>query len=121
MFFSLPQDVLAHIYSYDNTFRDELKYIHLHITNLNNKTNYVQNTFIQKLSEISQDFLLVSDSELTAYPFQKKFPQLYYADPKILSDNAVIFVESPTIFYHLLRSNILREYNLDGWQINVIS
>ena len=121
MLYSLPQDILSHIYSYDNTFRNEMKYVHIHIKNLSNKYNYVQNTFIHKLSLISKDFLLVSDSNLTAYSFEKKFPELYHNDPKVLSDNAFIYVESTQKIYDILRSNLLREYQLDGWQINIHS
>lgn len=128
MIYSLPNEILKCIYEYDDTYKEEMKYVFLHISNLNRKEHFLDGEFLMKIIDFSNDPILSTNglhrsnttifNNLTMKSHSPNYlSPLYEKDPKVLTDEAIIILDDYDGMLKLLRSNLLRDYKLDGWQL----
>tara|TARA_B100000424_G_C22931804_1_gene495673 strand:- start:1012 stop:1479 length:468 start_codon:yes stop_codon:yes gene_type:complete len=129
----IPNDVLGYIYSFDSTYSDKLKLVLSHLHKLKRRENYIKSEHFVHIIDYSHDAMIVSDSPIISSPtplipdlnsyFYKSTNSLISRkqEPVILNDNAYIVLENMQAYHRLLRSNLLREYDLDGWGLDIYS
>ena len=127
----IPNDVLGYIYSFDSTYFDKMKSIVSDLHKLKRRENFINADHFVNIIDYSHDTILEWQSAFedsvacdaitcSPVPFPPK-KSLVSREPAILNDNAYIVLENIDAFHKLLRSNLLRKYNLDGWGIDVYS
>ena len=123
MFQTLPIEIRRLIYQFDSTYSDEMRYVHMHIKKLPTKENYIDGHLLMNILDLSSDAMIVSDSAIVSTVVKKKNSSidspLYSNEMNRLNDGANIILDSYSAMVKLLRSNLLREYDLDGWGIEI--
>ncbi len=121
MVYNFPLEIQRLIYSYDSTYKERMKEIFIIIKNLPISENYMNIPLLLNIQEISDDAMIVSNgSFINVDDNDYTNESIYYEEIekknlKRLNDGASIVLDDENSIRKLLRSNLLREYGLDGW------
>ena len=124
MFHNLPVDVQRLVYEFDSTYHQYMRKVHANISCLSCRDpNF--NRFDNAIFEFGYDTMLVSDSLITTrkvnYLHELAHSATHTDIPQRLNDGYVVLLDSPEAVQMLLRSNLLREYEMDGWRTSWIA
>ena len=121
MVYNFPLEIQRLIYSYDSTYKERMKESFIIIKNLPISENYMNIPLLLNIQEISDDAMIVSNgSFINVDDYDYNNESIYYEEIeeknlKRLNDGASIVLDDENSIKKLLRSNLLREYGLDGW------
>ena len=123
MVYNFPLEIQRLIYSYDSTYKERMKEIFIIIKNLPISENYMNIPLLLNIQEISDDAMIVSngsfinvdDDNDDYYNESIDYGEIEKKKLKRLNDGASIVLDDENSIKKLLRSNLLREYGLDGW------
>ena len=117
MLYNFPLEIQRLIYSYDSTYNEIMKEIFIIIKNLPISENYMNIPLLLNIQEMSNDAMIVSNGSFIYIDDDD-----YYNNEEIdrkklkrLNDGATIVLDDENFIKKILRSNLLREYGLDGW------
>mgnify|MGYP001159747713 CR=1 FL=1 len=123
MVYNFPLEIQRLIYSYDSTYKERMKESFIIIKNLPISENYMNIPLLLNIQEISDDAMIVSngnfinvdDDDYYYYNELIDYEEIEKKKLKRLNDGASIVLDDENSIKKLLRSNLLREYGLDGW------
>ena len=122
MVYNFPLEIQRLIYSYDSTYKERMKETFIIIKNLPISENYMNIPLLLNIQEISDDAMIVSngsfinvDDDDYYYNELIDYEEIDKKKLKRLNDGASIVLDDENSIKKLLRSNLLREYGLDGW------
>ena len=122
MVYNFPLEIQRLIYSYDSTYKERMKETFIIIKNLPISENYMNIPLLLNIQEISDDAMIVSngsfinvDDDDDYYNESIDYEEIEKKKLKRLNDGASIVLDDENSIKKLLRSNLLREYGLDGW------
>ena len=121
MVYNFPLEIQRLIYSYDSTYKEIMNDIFIIIKNLPISENYMNIPLLLNIQEISDDAMIVSNGSFINvddddyYNESIDYEEIERKKIKRLNDGASIVLDDENSIKKLLRSNLLREYGLDGW------
>tara|TARA_A100001015_G_C14950842_1_gene696684 strand:- start:765 stop:1148 length:384 start_codon:yes stop_codon:yes gene_type:complete len=122
MLYNFPLEIQRLIYSYDSTYKERMKESFIIIKNLPISENYMNIPLLLNIQEISDDAMIISngsfiniDDDNDYYNESIDYDEIERKKLKRLNDGASIVLDDENSIKKLLRSNLLREYGLDGW------
>ena len=123
MVYNFPLEIQRLIYSYDSTYKERMKETFIIIKNLPISENYMNIPLLLNIQEISDDAMIVSngnfinvdDDNDDYYNESIDYGEIEKKKLKRLNDGASIVLDDENSIKKLLRSNLLRDYGLDGW------
>ena len=121
MLYNFPLEIQRVIYSYDSTYKERMMEIFIIIKNLPISENYMNIPLLLNIQEISDDAMIVSNGSFINFDDDDYYNEsIDYAEIekknlKRLNDGANIVLDNDNSIRKILRSNLLREYGLDGW------
>lgn len=120
MVYNFPLEIQRLIYSYDSTYKERMKEIFIIIKNLPISENYMNIPILLNIQEIGDDAMIVSNGSFINvdddyYNESIDYEEIEKKKLKRLNDGASIVLDDENSIKKLLRSNLLREYGLDGW------
>lgn len=121
MVYNFPLEIQRLIYSYDSTYKERMKKTFIIIKNLPISENYMNIPLLLNIQEISDDAMIVSNGSFINvddddyYNESIDYEEIEKKKLKRLNDGASIVLDDENSIKKLLRSNLLREYGLDGW------
>ena len=122
MVYNFPLEIQRLIYSYDSTYKERMKESFIIIKNLPISENYMNIPLLLNIQEISDDAMIISngsfiniDDDNDYYNESIDYDEIERKKLKRLNDGASIVLDDENSIKKLLRSNLLREYGLDGW------
>ena len=122
MVYNFPLEIQRLIYSYDSTYKERMNESFIIIKNLPISENYMNIPLLLNIEEISDDAMIVSngnfinvDDDDYYYNELIDYEEIDKKKLKRLNDGANIVLDDENSIKKILRSNLLREYGLDGW------
>jgi len=121
MVYNFPLEIQRLIYSYDSTYKERMKETFIIIKNLPISENYMNIPLLLNIQEISDDAMIVSNGSFINvddddyYNESIDYEEIEKKKLKRLNDGASIVLDDENSIKKILRSNLLREYGLDGW------
>ena len=121
MVYNFPLEIQRLIYSYDSTYKERMKETFIIIKNLPISENYMNIPLLLNIQEISDDAMIVSNGSFINvddddyYNESIDYEEIEKKKIKRLNDGASIVLDDDNSIKKLLRSNLLRDYGLDGW------
>ena len=121
MVYNFPLEIQRLIYSYDSTYKERMKETFIIIKNLPISENYMNIPLLLNIQEISDDAMIVSNGSFINVDDDDYYNELIDYEEidkkklKRLNDGASIVLDDENSIKKLLRSNLLRDYGLDGW------
>ncbi len=121
MLYNFPLEIQRLIYSYDSTYKERMKESFIIIKKLPISENYMNIPLLLNIQEISDDALIVSNGSFINvddddyYNESIDYEEIEKKKLKRLNDGASIVLDDENSIKKILRSNLLREYGLDGW------
>jgi len=121
MVYNFPLEIQRLIYSYDSTYKERMKETFIIIKNLPISENYMNIPLLLNIQEISDDAMIVSNGSFINVDDDDYYNESIDYDNKNnknikrLNDGASIVLDDANSIKKILRSNLLREYGLDGW------
>ena len=121
MVYNFPLEIQRLIYSYDSTYKERMNESFIIIKNLPISENYMNIPLLLNIQEISDDAMIVSNGSFINVDDNDYYNELIDYEEidkkklKRLNDGASIVLDDENSIKKLLRSNLLREYGLDGW------
>ena len=121
MIYNFPLEIQRLIYSYDSTYKERMKESFIIIKNLPISENYMNIPLLLNIQEISDDAMIVSNGSFINvddddyYNESIDYEEIEKKKLTRLNDGASIVLDDENSIKKLLRSNLLREYGLDGW------
>ena len=120
MVYNFPLEIQRLIYSYDSTYKERMKETFIIIKNLPISENYMNIPILLNIQEIGDDAMIVSNGSFINvdddyYNESIDYEEIEKKKLKRLNDGASIVLDDENSIKKLLRSNLLREYGLDGW------
>ena len=118
MLYNFPLEIQRLIYSYDPTYKEKMKDNFNVLKKLPIHENYMNIPLLLNIQEISDDALIVSNGSFISIDDEDDIINYNSVDNKNikrLNDGASIVLDNEFSILKLLRSNLLREYGLDGW------
>jgi len=121
MVYNFPLEIQRLIYSYDSTYKERMNESFIIIKNLPISENYMNIPLLLNIQEISDDAMIVSNGSFINVDDDDYYNELIDYEEidkkklKRLNDGASIVLDDENSIKKLLRSNLLREYGLDGW------
>jgi len=120
MVYNFPLEIQRLIYSYDSTYKERMKEIFIIIKNLPISENYMNIPILLNIQEIGDDAMIVSNGSFINvdddyYDESIANEEIERKKLKRLNDGASIVLDDANSIKKILRSNLLREYGLDGW------
>ena len=125
MVYNFPLEIQRLIYSYDSTYKEIMKETFIIIKNLPISENYMNIPLLLNIQEISDDAMIVSNGifinvdDDDYYNESIDYEEIEKKKLKRLNDGASIVLDDENSIKKLLRSNLLREYGLDGWGLEI--
>lgn len=115
MFYNFPLEIQRLIYSYDPTYKEKMKDNFYVLKKLPINENYMNVPLLLNIQEISDDALIVSNGTFISIDDEDDVVNYDNKNIKRLNDGASIVLDDENSIKKILRSNLLREYGLDGW------
>ena len=121
MVYNFPLEIQRLIYSYDSTYKERMKEIFIIIKNLPISENYMNIPILLNIQEIGDDAMIVSNGSFINVDDDDYYDESIANEEierkklKRLNDGASIVLDDANSIKKILRSNLLREYGLDGW------
>lgn len=118
MFYNFPLEIQRLIYSYDPTYKEKMKDNFYVLKKLPINENYMNVPLLLNIQEISDDALIVSNGTFINIDDEDdvvNYDNINNKNIKRLNDGASIVLDDENSIKKILRSNLLREYGLDGW------
>lgn len=109
----LPLEIQRIIYAFDSSFHYQFSLVISQIKNLPKTHNFIEDDVLTILQSNNYDTMIVSDGKIedySNYKFNKK-------KIRCLNDGVFIVLDDSMRQKNLLRSNLMRELNIDGWLI----
>lgn len=121
MVYNFPLEIQRIIYNYDSTYNEIMKEIFIIIKNLPISENYMNIPLLLNIQEMSHDAMIVSNGSFIYIDDDDYYnEEIDRKKLKRLNDGATIVLDDENFIKKILRSNLLREYGLDGWGLETI-